>query len=608
MPLKLLRRFCCRYLKVCFLAMASVVLMLLIGHILSLSSKTEGSKPNVLFVVYDDLRPTVGCYGGEYPYITPNLDQLAKYSVRFDRAYAQQAVCGPSRTSFLTGRRPDTTRLYDFGSYWREFAGNFTTIPQHFKENGYFTVSMGKVMHPGIASNNSDDYPYSWSQPAYHPSSQKYHWTPSCPGPGGNHYRNLNCPLDVKVQPEGTLPDIQSTEYAIELLTNISQQQKTQSTKEKQPFFLALGYHKPHISFKYPQEFQDLYPLSSIKLAPNPTVPPKMPHVAWETMMMIRKRDDVKALNLSYPWAHVPDEFQLKIRQSYYASTTYVDSELGKVLSHLDQLGFANDTVVVVFGDHGWSLGEHQEFEKYQNFETTTRVPMIVYVPGLTDKGLKPKPSGEKFPFIDPLKHGPKLPDSHQNDKDLKPKKYDPKRDYVEPQKSGYASEHFVELVDIFPTLSELAGLEIPKTCPENPFKVDFCTEGTSFVPVIENVVTGKYGRQFLWKNASFSQYPRPSDEPQPNSDLPDLRDIRIMGYTMRTVDYRYTEWLGFDPTHFKVDWSEVHGRELYIYSSDVNEDNNVAGEMQYQDLCQELSQKLRLGWRSALPKSYRVD
>ncbi|XP_070552725.1 iduronate 2-sulfatase-like [Ptychodera flava] len=592
-------------LQVDMISHALSVFMILLTVISLQLVAGEDKRMNVLFVVYDDLRPTVGCYGGEYPYITPNIDQLAKYSVRFNKAYAQQAVCGPSRTSFLTGRRPDTTKLYDFGSYWREFAGNFTTIPQHFKENGYFAASMGKVMHPGIASNNTDDYPYSWSQPAYHPSSQKYHWTPSCPGPGGNHYRNLCCPLDVKVQPGGTLPDIQSTEYAMEMLTNISQQHQSQNPADKQPFFLAVGYHKPHISYKYPKEFQDLYPLSSIKLAPNPTLPPKMPHVAWETMMMIRKRDDVKALNLSYPFAHVPDEFQLKIRQSYYASTTFVDSELGKVLMHLDKLGFADNTIIVVFGDHGWSLGEHQEFEKYQNFETTTRVPLIVYVPGMTDKGTGPKPPGKKFPFINPLENTSKIdPSYHGNETDIKARKYNAETDYVQPQKSGLASDDFVELVDLFPTLSELAGLKVPPVCPENPFKVDFCSEGISFVPVIENLVTRKYGASFTWKNASFSQYPRPSDEPQPNSDLPDLRDIRIMGYTMRTEKYRYTEWIGFDPTHFKADWSEVHARELYLYDSDPNEDNNVAGDLQYQDLAAELSEKLKLGWRSAIPKT----
>nr|XP_002734791.1 PREDICTED: iduronate 2-sulfatase-like [Saccoglossus kowalevskii] len=532
---------------------------------------------NVLFVVFDDLRPTVGCYGGEYPYITPNIDQLASFSVRFNKAYVQQAVCGPSRTSFLTGRRPDTTKLYDFGSYWRDFAGNFTTIPQHFKDNGYFVASMGKVMHPGIASNNTDDYPYSWSQPPYHPSSQKYHWTPSCPGPGGNHYRNLVCPLDVKSQPGGTLPDIQTTEYAIELLTNISKKQ--QSSNTTQPFFVAVGFHKPHISYRYPEEFQKLYPLSTIKLAANPDLPPKMPHVAWETMMMIRKRDDVKALNMSYPFGRVPDDFQLKIRQSYYASTTYVDSEMGKVLAHLDKLGYADDTIIVAFGDHGWSLGEHQEFEKYQNFETTTRVPLVVYVPGLTDKGTKPMPPGKKFPFLNPLTNSEKLN-----------------------IKSGFQSNDFVELVDLFPTLSELAGLKVPSTCPEMPFKVDFCTEGSSFVPVLENVAKGKYGMRFMWKNATFSQYPRPSDEPRPDSDLPNLADICIMGYTMRTHKYRYTEWVGFDPVEFKADWFEVHARELYILETDSLEDNNVAGEIEYIALVEELSEKLKLGWRSALP------
>ncbi|TKC36841.1 hypothetical protein EI555_016251 [Monodon monoceros] len=128
---------------------------------------------NVLLIIVDDLRPSLGCYGDKL-IRSPNMDQLASRSLLFQNAFAQQAVCAPSRVSLLTGRRPDTTRLYDFNSYWRAHSGNFSTIPQYFKENGYVTMSVGKVFHPGVSSNHSDDSPYSWSLPPYHPSSEKY--------------------------------------------------------------------------------------------------------------------------------------------------------------------------------------------------------------------------------------------------------------------------------------------------------------------------------------------------------------------------------------------------------------------------------------------------
>ncbi|PIK53100.1 putative iduronate 2-sulfatase isoform X1 [Apostichopus japonicus] len=178
----------------------------------------NGGRPNVLFIVIDDLRPKLGCYGEDI--VSPNIDQLASKSMRFTNAHVQQAVCAPSRVSFLTGRRPDTTRLYDFGSYWRKAAGNYTTLPQYFKEQGYFSAGVGKVFHMGISSNGSFDYPYSWSIPNYWPSTEQYITSKVCITPEGKKH-NLLCPVDLKTQPEGTLPDIQNADYAVNLLKNI---------------------------------------------------------------------------------------------------------------------------------------------------------------------------------------------------------------------------------------------------------------------------------------------------------------------------------------------------------------------------------------------------
>ncbi|KAM9577171.1 iduronate 2-sulfatase isoform 3-T3 [Trichechus inunguis] len=350
----------------------------------ALKSAAQGNSAtdalNVLLIVVDDLRPTLGCYEDKLVR-SPNIDQLASRSILFQNAFAQQAVCAPSRVSFLTGRRPDTTRLYDFNSYWRVHAGNFSTIPQYFKENGYVTMSVGKVFHPGISSNHSDDSPYSWSIPPYHPSSEKY-----------------------------------------------------ENTKE----------------------FQKLYPLENITLAPDPQVPAGLPPVAYNPWMDIRQREDVQALNVSVPYGPIPADFQRKIRQSYFASVSYLDTQVGHLLSALDDLHLASSTIIAFTSDHGWSLGEHGEWAKYSNFDVTTRVPLMFYVPGRT--ALLPEAGEKLFPYIDP---------------------FDSISELMEP---GRQAEEVVELVSLFPTLAGLAGLQVPPRCPVPSFHVELCREGQNLL------------------------------------------------------------------------------------------------------------------------------
>ncbi|XP_068268032.1 iduronate 2-sulfatase [Nyctibius grandis] len=508
-----------------------------------------GDGMNVLFIVVDDLRTVLGCYGDKLVK-SPNIDQLASQSIMFSNAYAQQAVCAPSRVSFLTGRRPDTTRLYDFYSYWRVHAGNYSTMPQYFKENGYVTLSVGKVFHPGVSSNYSDDYPYSWSIPPFHPSTEKYENDKTCRGKDGKLYANLVCPVDVTEMPSGTLPDIQSTEEAIRLLNVM----KT----NKQKFFLAVGYHKPHIPLRYPQEFLKLYPLENIMLAPDPWVPEKLPSVAYNPWMDIRQRDDVEALNVSFPYGPLPDDFQRQIRQSYYAAVSYLDVQVGLLLNALDDVGLSNSTIVVFTADHGWSLGEHGEWAKYSNFDVATRVPLMFYVPGMTTSSVS---HGERvFPYLDPFSHISGLVPQGQ-------------------------SKKVVELVSLFSTLAELAGLQVPPVCPESSFHVALCTEGASIVRYFngseekaeeEKDQCDDTYRCFNEEPVAVSQYPRPADTPQWNSDKPKLKDIRIMGYSMRTIDYRYTVWVRFNPNNFSADFGDVHAGELYMVETDPNQDYNI--------------------------------
>lgn len=513
----------------------------------SLGSAAPGSVAtdalNVLLIIVDDLRPSLGCYGDKLVR-SPNIDQLASHSLLFQNAFAQQAVCAPSRVSFLTGRRPDTTRLYDFNSYWRAHAGNFSTIPQYFKQNGYVTVSVGKVFHPGISSNHSDDSPYSWSLPPYHPSSEKYENTKTCKGPDGELHANLLCPVDVAEVPEGTLPDKQSTERAIQLLEKLRM--------SAVPFFLAVGYHKPHIPFRYPQEFQKLYPLENVTLAPDPQVPAGLPPVAYNPWMDIRQREDVQALNLSVPYGPIPTDFQRKIRQSYFASVSYVDTQVGRLLSALDGLELARSTIVALTSDHGWALGEHGEWAKYSNFDVATRVPLLVYVPGRTAP--LPKAGGRLFPYIDPFASA------------------------SESMEPGRQAGDLVELLSLFPTLAGLAGLRVPPRCPVPSFHVELCREGRNLLKYFQfgDLEEEPHARGNPRELVAYSQYPRPADAPQWNSDKPSLKDIKVMGYSIRTVDYRYTVWVGFSPREFLANFSDVHAGELYFVDSDPWQDHNV--------------------------------
>uniref|UniRef100_A0A6Q2XF99 Iduronate 2-sulfatase n=1 Tax=Esox lucius TaxID=8010 RepID=A0A6Q2XF99_ESOLU len=516
---------------------------------------------NVVFIMADDLRPTLGCYGD--PVVkSPNIDQLASKSNVFQNAYAQQAVCAPSRTSLLTSRRPDTTRLYDFNSYWRVHAGNYTTLPQYFKSKGYTTMSVGKVFHPGIASNHSDDYPYSWSVPPYHPPSFKYENRKVCLGSDGRLHANLLCSVNVSETPLGTLPDMESTEEAIRLLKSTRDSDKR--------FFLAVGFHKPHIPFRIPQEFLTLYPLDEMTLAPDPDVPEGLPPVAYNPWTDIRKREDVQALNISFPYGPIPKEFQLQIRQHYYASVSYVDSQVGRLLNTLDDLGLAEDTVVVFTSDHGWSLGEHGEWAKYSNFDVATRVPLMFYVPGVTAVRLRP---GQKmFPYMDVF--GPTPHHFTQ----------------------GGIVRNVNELLDIFPTLSYVAGLKPPHPCPDTSFNVELCTEGQNLAYAFKRRDDSRDSEA-----VACSQYPRPSDTPQENSDLPDLKDIRVMGYSLRSWDYRFTLWVGFDPASFQANLSDVHGGELYLLEGDPGQDHNVYNGFEHSQLFYKLNQSLRLPGAQAL-------
>jgi len=480
-------------------------------------------KLNVLMIAVDDLRPELGCYGHR-AMRTPNIDALARRGTLFNRAYCQQAVCSPSRTSLLCGRRPDTTRVYDLQTHFRLNLPDVVTLPQHFKQNGYHVAALSKLYHGGL------DDPASWSVP---------HWRPGGPGYGnpetlaglrklGRELRaqhggparavlerdpqtgaamrvtrpkyRVNGPAweDPDVG-DNALPDGKTADKAIELLGQL----------KDRPFFLAVGFLKPHLPFVAPKRYYDLYERDELKVAANPFPPKDVPKLALTNWGELRNYQGIPKTG------PLSDEMALDLIHGYYACTSYLDALVGRILDELDRLALREKTVVVLWGDHGWQLGEHGLWCKHTNFEIAARVPMIFSAPGQKNPGAK--------------------------------------------------TDALAEFVDIYPTLCELCGIAMADGL-----------EGTSLVPVINGTATT--GPDGNWKKAAFSQYPRG----------------RVMGYSMRTDRYRYTEWL-------PRNGGEPLAVELYDHQADPQENVNVAARPENAELVPGLSKQLKAGWRAAI-------
>ena len=338
-------------------------------------------RKNVLFLIADDMSTHLGCYKEEnapsivHPEMhTPNLDKLASKSLLLLRAHAQQALCGPSRTSFLTGRRPDTTKIYDLLRNWRDYTANFSSMPQFFKERGYHSIGAGKVFHPGPSDNND---PYSWTQTFYEAPNYEF-WEMD------NRFSWFAVPPSMRA--EMPLPDEQVTEYAIKQLHQLAPAART----GEQPFFMAVGLWKPHYPLVFPEEYLNHYPMQDIQLPPNSYAPVNMPNIAWWDYPELRSYTDIEALNVTGQInSTLPDDVVLNQRRAYYASVSYADHLFGRIIQTLDDLGLAQDTIVSFVSDHGTHRGEHGEWDKETNFELATHVPMMVRVPGQTDQGIQ---------------------------------------------------------------------------------------------------------------------------------------------------------------------------------------------------------------------------
>ncbi|MBD3675505.1 MAG: sulfatase [Planctomycetaceae bacterium] len=325
------------------------------------------SKPlNVLFIAADDLRCDLGCYGD--PLVkSPHLDALAAEGLRFNRAYCQQAVCNPSRASLLTGRRPDTLQLYNLVKHFRDELPNVVTLPEHFKNNGYFTQNIGKVFHNWRTETQGD--PQSWSVPAVMHYNRHGEDTAKVEG---------EVPADQAPHPRTFARDVPDAAYFDGRIADLAVEAIEERQQAEKPFFLAVGFWKPHLPFNAPLDYWQQYQRSQFSLPLNPEPPENVPPLALHD-----SRELFRSSNGQPP----TDQETLELRHGYFAAITYMDRQVGKVLAALEEAGLRDNTIIVFWSDHGFHLGEHSLWCKTSNFELDARVPLIIAPPNYQHAG-----------------------------------------------------------------------------------------------------------------------------------------------------------------------------------------------------------------------------
>ncbi|MBL9138126.1 MAG: sulfatase [Verrucomicrobiales bacterium] len=381
---------------------------------------------NVLLICVDDLKPLLGCYG-EPLAKSPNIDRLASRGIRFDLAYCNQAVCAPSRNHLLLGSRSTSIGIYDLSRNFRSAVPEAVTLPQLFMRHGYRTEAIGKILHTG--HGNHDDLA-SWSVPPMHDKVVEYLLPEN--SAGGQLTREEAFFTNQRLDEIGRLPrgaaweavDRPDNAYADGRIADEGiRRLRAAAGRKGGPFFLALGFVKPHLPFTAPKKYFDLHDPISFPLAAFREDPRGAPQYAGKTGGEIINYDPLTVENLR------DDDTQRRLIHAYYACVSFMDAQVGRVLDELDRLGLSEETVVVLWGDHGWHLGDHGYWTKHTNFEQANRIPLIVVAPGVT--------------------------------------------------RPGSNTRQLAETVDVYPTLAELAGLP----APTGPQPID----GLSLVPVLRD-------------------------------------------------------------------------------------------------------------------------
>lgn len=513
----------------------------------------EKSKPNVLFIAVDDLKPVLGCYGDKIVK-TPNIDRLAKMGTVFLNNYCQQAVCGPTRASLLTGMRPDVTKIRDLHTKMRDINPDIVTLPEYFISQGYTTSGIGKIFHPSCVDKKFD--PQSWSIPFLVAKESDY----SNGFPVQKHYQSpelkaLTTKEDVVStvengkgkkkgekkgekkskkeadDEEGTRGpafeclDLPDDAYDDGVSAKLAVKQIEMLNAAKKPFFMAVGFRKPHLPFVSPKKYWDLYKREDMPVAEF------QEHAANSKIFSYQYPGELTNYSGVKEFAkfdkNEANEFGLAIEKqkelvhAYYAAVSYTDAQIGILLNKLEKLGTLNNTIIVLWGDHGWHLGDHDMWGKHTNYEQATKAPLIIAAPGL---------------------------------------------------KAGQ-TKSMTEFVDVFPTLCELSGGEVPAYL-----------DGKSLVPVMKN-------NKASVKEYAMSQYPRKMDK----ADINKVEDGKgkLMGYSMRTEQYRYTVWLKNFTSDQVYSADKVYTKELYDYVKDPLEKVNVSDDTKYAAIAADLDKKM---------------
>ncbi|WP_324025425.1 sulfatase [Maribacter sp. BPC-D8] len=518
-------------------------------------------KPNILFIAIDDLRPELGAYGSEVA-ITPNMDALAAQGLLFNNAYCQEAICSPSRASVMTGARPETIKVIENFSYFRDLNPDIVTLPQHLRTEGYETVYAGKIFHPGYT-----DEELSWSRKAYSgpnvapvpnrvrgyvlPENQemfKKNRAEVIAKYGENAPRNglgKGPAYEFADAPDNTYEDGHNTELAIETMKEMA--------KNDKPFFLGLGFLKPHLEWIAPKKYWDLYEGKDLQMTDQHDGPKDGAAMGLHASFELRARADIPN------YGDIDEEQAKNLKRAYLATVSYVDAQIGKMLTALDEAGLRDDTIIMLWSDHGWHLGDMGIWGKATNYEIATRVPLIVSTPN--------------------------MPETVR----------------------GTKTNALVELVDMYPTLCDLAGVSIPETL-----------EGQSFKPLLTDP-------NRKWKEAAFTQFPSPAlrewaanplskgmretsfgpllEEVEEKIKLQqgdkwnrDLFENRLMGYSMRTADYRFTVWKDYTDKE-----SEPVFFELYDHKNDPTETVNIANDNP--KVVKELLTQFNKGWQGNMAR-----
>lgn len=412
-------------------------------------SENSTSRKNVLFIAVDDLRPALGCYGDEAA-ISPNIDRIAEQGMRFDRAYCQVAVCNPSRASLMTGLRPDTLGVWTLPIHFREAKPDAVTIPQWFRKFGYTAVSHGKIFH------NPTPDPQSWSEPIRD--------LPSLPDPYPDGTRELVRSEMAKLpsndwrknnlrRPSVASPDLPDDQILDGARTTMAIEDLKRLAKSPEPFFLAMGYIRPHLAWVAPKKYWDMHDPALLPVQTQQTVIADTPIYAPDSNYELSHYVDL--IDMPTPWddRELPDTKQRELVHGYYACVSYVDAQIGRLLDAVEEAGVADNTIIVLWSDHGWKLGENRGWGKMTNYELDARVPFIIVDPERTMETVSDETAERTF--------------------------------------AGKHTEQLVELLDVFPTLCDLSGIATPEY-----------VQGESLRPLIEDA-NAKIHRQ------AISQYYR---------------------------------------------------------------------------------------------------